>query len=227
MKTIIIACSLLFSLTGMSQIISNINFDTIESETKDSTSAYFYPNLIKRMLENDASLTKLDYRYLYYGYAYTESYKPYGSSEYKEDFSKFYNKKKYKKAIPLAKKILEEDPTNLKTTYKLMVCFHKLEYKDSLQLYSKRYYSLLNAIYESGDGKSIETAYVVLRVSDEYSILGDLGLQLKTQALIDGPTDLMTVDQKSQKPKKGEKKIKEVYFNIAKPFAHMNSLFSK
>jgi hypothetical protein len=42
---------------------------------------------------------------------------------------------------------------------------------------------LLDSIFESGDGRTYETAFVVIDVSEEYAVLDVLGLQLAVQSL--------------------------------------------
>ncbi len=50
--------------------------ETIVDRTMDSESPYYYPNLMLRYNAGDTTLTAGDYRYLYYGYAYQDAYKP-------------------------------------------------------------------------------------------------------------------------------------------------------
>jgi len=69
---------------------------------------------------------------------------------------------------------------------------------------------LMKAIFASGDGKAPETAFVVISLAEEYSVIGLQGSKKLQQALInkDGHSyDLLTVASKS-----GGKE--EVYFNI-------------
>jgi hypothetical protein len=43
---------------------------------------------------------------------------------------------------------------------------------------------LLQSVLRSGDGRTPETAFVVINVAEEYAVLGSLGLELRTQALL-------------------------------------------
>ena len=86
------------------------------------------------------------------------------------------------------------------------------------------YYNLMDVILSSGDGKSIQTAYVVTRVSDEYEIIAEYKLQVKKQQLI-GNTDVMTFDKKAQKNRK--EKIKVLYFNVFFPLNHLSNSFKQ
>ncbi|MCD8072673.1 MAG: DUF4919 domain-containing protein [Alistipes sp.] len=50
--------------------------DTILANIIDPGSSHYYPSLILRYEAGDTTLTHQDYHYLYYGYAYQDSYKP-------------------------------------------------------------------------------------------------------------------------------------------------------
>lgn len=52
-------------------------------------------------------------------------------------------------------------------------------------------YGLLASIVSSGDGKARQTAFKVISVSEEYSLLNDFGAKVIKQSLVDGPCDKM------------------------------------
>ena len=217
MKTFIFAITIIISINiSFSQKISNVDYTLIEKNIKDPSSLFFYPNLTELFSKN-ITMTSKEYIHLYYGNVYYKNYNPYGGGDSVKVFKDLVRNKDYRKAIPIGKKILEENPVNLDVLYKMLVCYHYLEIKDTAQIYANKYYTFIDVIMASGDGKSIETAYVVNCVNDEYQIIFNLDLKTKGQALLnDGPTDLLYIDTKRQKKIKGQKKIKEVYFNITK-----------
>jgi hypothetical protein len=86
------------------------------------------------------------------------------------------------------------------------------------------YYGLLSEIYYSGDGKTCETAMVVIKVSDEYEIISELQLSVEMQSLV-GDCDLMEFDTKLQELEKGEKPIKQLYFNVRIPLENLSKQF--
>jgi hypothetical protein len=223
--TLVVFCTTNF-LFG--QKISNIDFDLIKSQTQDTTSTFYYPVLIQKFLQFDTTLTDKEFCYIYYGNVFTDKYNPYGTGEDEKKFMEFYKQEKFQEAIPFGLNTLIDNPVNLKILYKMLVCYHKLGDKITAKKYANLYFGLLNEIYKSGDGKSIETAFVVIKVNDEYQVLNDLELQSKGQALLsNGPTDRLSIDTKNQKKVKGRKKISELYFNVAKPFEHMSNQFKK
>jgi hypothetical protein len=71
---------------------------------------------------------------------------------------------------------------------------------------------VLDSIFKSGDGTSLETAFVVVALSEEYAVMAQLGLQLSGQSLLNDDAGhsydrLIGVNPKT-------KAAQEVYFNI-------------
>ena len=228
MKTKILTLALLLiSIWGYGQTISNVNFDIIKENIQDPTSQYYYPILTNRLIENDTTLTYDDFKHLYYGNIYTDNYRPYTVSNLEEEFNNVYVQKRFSEALEIGKKVLRENPINLNLTFSMLVCYYESGKKDTAKIFADKYFSLLNVIYQSGDGKSISTAFVVININDEYQVLSDLELNIKGQALLNGPTDKLIIDKKGQKRVKGQKKIKELYFNISKPIEHMKKQLGK
>ena len=54
--------------------------EDIQNKTMDAESPFYYPSLMMRYNAGDETLTDEDYHYLYYGYAYQESYTPLDSN---------------------------------------------------------------------------------------------------------------------------------------------------
>lgn len=208
------------------QKISNIDFDLIKHQTEDSTSVYFYPSLLKKALSFDSTMTDTEFTYLYYGKVFTNEYAPY-SVKNDSKFMEYFKSSKYAKAIKKGEETLLKNGVDLDIIYGMAVCFSEIGNEEMKRKYFSLYKELLNVIYRSGNGKSIETAYVVIAVSDEYAILRDLKLTIKPQALIGGTTDLLKINTTNQPNIKGVPKITELYFNIEKPFLSMLNMFGK
>ena len=203
----------------LGQKITTVEFDTIKKHIEDNSSTYYYPRLLERFVKGDTTLYFSEYECIYYGTIFSAKYRPYGGYENEDKFFDYYRKGKYKKAIPFGEKILAENPVNLSITFKMIVCYSALNNPVKAQLYADRYFPLLDVVYNSGDGKSLKTAYVVVNVDDEYEILADLELSNTAQRLV-GYTDILTLDMNSQKT---EEKISEMFFNVTKPLLYLNS----
>jgi hypothetical protein len=201
------------------QKLSNIDLDEIKKQTLDKNGEYYYQPLLERFKKCDSTLTPIEYQYIYYGYALTDAYNPYGSSDDVDKMREAMSKESYNKALEYGLKAFKENPVDAGLILRLLICYDKLEDFISEKKIARIYFALLHVIYDSGDGKSENTAYVVIEVSDEYVIMNDLELDLKMQALV-GDCDRMTMVQPN------DKKIDKLYFNIYLPFSNMSKMFN-
>jgi hypothetical protein len=211
-------------MLGHSQMISKINFETVKKEIRDSTSSHYYPSLINRLLNKDTLLTADDYYFLYYGNIYQDYYHPYGSSNAKKEFVDTFSEQDYEKAVKKGEYVLAENPVDLEVLLKMSISYLKLENHEMKRYYAKQYYAFLEVIYGSGDGNYTESALVVISVDHEYDIVGDLGLRVVSQELIND-CDLLYFSKKGQKKVKGKKKIKKMFFNVRMPLMSLSKTY--
>lgn len=83
---------------------------------------------------------------------------------------------------------------------------------------------LLRSLMTSGDGKSPETAFQVISITEEYIVLDMLNLVTKDQKLVGLNThqyDVMTAVHRETK------EVLTVYFNVDIPFNWLNRQFKK
>ena len=226
MKIIFITLITILALNLSAQKIGTVDFDEIKLLTQDSLSETYYPKLIERFMSFDSTLTENDYKLLYYGNIFTESYNPYGTSNTEREFLELYNKQEYTKALPLGMKVLEENPINTTILFKMYVIYYQLDDKENLSKYALLYYGLLSEIYYSGDGQTCETAMVVIKVSDEYEIIAELQLNVEMQSLV-GDCDLMEFEIESQNDEKYKVPIEKLYFNVRMPLDHLSKQFKE
>jgi hypothetical protein len=69
------------------------------------------------------------------------------------------------------------------------------------------YYGLVTSIAASGDGKTPKTAYKVVSVSEEYTLLNHIDAKVKEQRLVEGPCDAMDVEWRG--------KDETIYFDVS------------
>jgi hypothetical protein len=223
MKKIILLKGLLFLCVAVisAQKISKVDFDAIK-KSLDANPA-LYKNLVNRIKNSDTTLTAADYSTLYYGQCFQTDYSPYGSDSNLDEFNKHYQKQEYAKALPIAMKILDKNPIDIRMTFKALVCNHYLKDEENKAKMNTRYENLLLAIIESGDGKTDTTAMVVMKVSDEYELMNNMQVQNTSQSLVQGPAgpcDLMPL-------KPNDLGLDKLYFNVAKLFESMEKMFKK
>ncbi|MCB9224240.1 MAG: DUF4919 domain-containing protein [Crocinitomicaceae bacterium] len=215
---------LLIPYSSLGQQISSVDFHDVFEEIKDQSSVYYYPVLINRMVNKDTTLTQKDYYYLYYGNVFQEYYHPYGNSNEKKAFNDLFTDQDYKMAVEKGIYVLQENPVDLEVILKMSISYLKLDEPELKRYYAKQYYSFLEIIYQSGDGKTMETSYVVISVDHEYDLMADMGLRAVNQQLI-SDCDLLFISKRDQPKIKGKKKIKKLYFNVRMPLLSLSSTY--
>lgn len=172
-----------------------------------------YDQLYNRYLKNDTTLTLTDYRTLYFGEAFRESYKPYARHDSIQALNNYLNTVEnpdFKKVLNYTGLILKQFPFNLEQVLLTGIAHDKLGNKEQSKLWLKKYENLLTAIISSGDGRSAQTAFMVTKTSDEYNVIRAFRLKFAGQSLImdnNHSYDKMDLEE-------NEHYIDALYFNV-------------
>jgi len=182
-----------------------------------------YDVLLERVKKQDAAVNFLELRL---AYTETKQYNPYGGDrETRKAMFAALNGKQYDQALLSSEKILAANYLDINAHFGAYVANRELGNADKADYHKKIFLSLLKSISDSGDGKTMETAFVVISTDEEYALFNFMGVRPTTQALIEEKThhyDKMTVTD----PKSAQEV--SYYFNIDKPFNWLgNSLKSK
>jgi len=183
-------------------------------EVKSFAKSTAYQQLFKRFLANDTTLKVADYVHLYYGQAYQANYAPNARHDSAKALNLYFRKAKdaidFKKVVSYTEMILKDNPFDLEQIYTTSWAYEKSGALDQSKMWFYKYDQLIRAIMSSGDGKTEETAFVVIRVADEYAMLKAFGFKFTGQALISKNKkkyDLMNLG-------KNQYGIEKLYFDI-------------
>jgi len=127
------------------------------------------------------------------------------------------NKKDYPEALKNAEAVLESNYVNMDAHFVALVANREMGALDKAQFHRTVFHGLIDSIRSSGDGKSPETAWVVINVHEEYVVLRVLGFRPRGQSLIqkDGHSyDVMKVKNTEDGTEQ------TFYFNVDIPFKH-------
>jgi hypothetical protein len=168
-----------------------------------------YEELVAQAKQGKADI---DYAALRIAYADSKFYDGYNSDviNLRGPFQKAFADGDCESAIRQGQAILEKNYVFIDAHFVLSVCYRRLGQTEQSERYTAAARGLLKAIFASGDGKTPETAFVVISVAEEYSVIGVQGSKKLQQALINKnghSYDLLTVANKS-----GGKD--EIYFNV-------------
>lgn len=192
------------------------NYKKIEKEISKNKSEFFYPKLLKRYLNYDATMTLKEKRYLYYGYSFQDTYSPYEHSDFSDSLKEVLQKEEHidkllQKTIKYADSILVENPFDLRAINSQLYALEKLERMLEFDKKVNQMRAIVDALLSSGDGLKKKTAFYVIYPSHEYYLLNFLGFEFGgIQSLIEG-YDYLTVAKNSQK-------IKGFYFDVSPCF---------
>ncbi len=184
----------------------------VKGEEKES-----YQSLLAKLKKFDRPV---DFKALRLAYTETPEYKPYEQKdEERNAMFTALKAKEYEKALKSAQSILEHNYVDLDAHYVSQSSYRALNNPKEYAYHRTVFRGLLDSILNSGDGKSPQTAYLVINISEEYVVLGYLGYKFKRQSLIsaDGHRyDKMEVIQKES----GDSSV--IYFNVDLPMGWLS-----
>ncbi len=194
------------------------DYKKIAQTIKDESSPWFYPKLYKRYQDDDTTLSLKDYHFLYYGYFFNKNYSAMGHiSVYMDSLKEVGNKKIWltedkQNYLKYNLEILKDNPFQPSVLMRVYGAYRQLHDVAHADVYLKKYRKLSDAILATGDGLTCETAYHVLNVSDEYSVLMYLGYKFGDgQSLTPDECDYLKIQ-------KNDDNLKGVYFDVKQLF---------
>lgn len=181
-----------------------------------------YESLLEKVKKSDPAA---DFTALRLAYADNP---PKGSEDTDPDTSKAmfaaFRDNKYDKAIEYAQKILKGNFVDMNAHLVLAAAYKGKDDPDKEKFHRYVAEGLIKSILKSGDGKSQETAFVVISTGEEYVILRVFGLMPGSQSLLSANGHhydrLDAVD-----PKTNQKVT--LYFNIDRPYGFLENIFKK
>jgi len=172
-----------------------------------------YETMIEQVKKGDFSV---DFQELRYAYAESPRYRPYLSPTDALAGTMFraYKAQDFDGAIEAAKKILAINYLDIDAQIVCDLSYRMTSNAVSAETCHEMASNLLRSIFDSGDGKTPETAYQVIAVREEYSVVNAMGLTPTGQHLVtrdDHRFDAIDVDDKNT----GE--ARTIYFNVDRP----------
>jgi hypothetical protein len=181
-----------------------------------------YEMLLENVKKKDP---KADFKALRMAYSKTQAYNPYdfGRQKAQQAMNRAIKAKDYAQALQLARNRLEKNYVDVQAHMVASLSYKQLGKADRSDYHRYVADGLIKSILKSGDGKSEETAFVVISTDEEYVVLDVLGINLSLQALVRGKKHTFDVLSGVDENKK---KVK-FYFNIDIPHTWLEKSFSK
>ena len=212
MKHFIIAIILFFGISSMhiysaeTATVEIPDMEKIENAVRDSRSPYYYPDLMKKYLGNDTTMTLQDFRHLYLGYASQEDYNPYRTVEIPERIEKLYAQTVHTESecdslIQYARIALSDIPFDLRQINFLIYGLRQKGETEEANLWEYRLKGIIQAI-----------------LSDEYNIVNRQGFTATEFTFVEPYFDYISIE-------KNPLKIEGFYFNVKKLLKEYNRKF--
>jgi hypothetical protein len=166
----------------------NVDFKKIEDFVKKQHDQF--ESQMQRFIAGDTTLTLEEIANVFYG---SDLSTDYSHEDAPEAMLKAIKNEDFDQAFELGRAKLEKSPASLDLLLKMMYCCDKLGRDENALNYQTRAFQLIDIILASGDGRTCETAFKVVNISDEYTIIfGVFDMEFKQQALM-WPCDEMTL----------------------------------
>lgn len=195
MKHLFIA--LLFSLLPTMLMAQEDNVrvpdeDDILHQTLSASSPYYYTNLMLKYRNGLEGLTQEEYFYLYYGYLYQESYRPFVENRALDEMLLIMSSvdvempsvAQLQSLIERGMEAMELDPFNPKVLNMLAFAYGALGDVQREQLYFDHLNGVLHTIESSGTGLKESSPWHILMFSHAYDLLASKGYQYGQSRII-------------------------------------------
>lgn len=177
-----------------------------------------FDELVKQVEDNPE---EADFDALRRAYVASERYLPTAHYSYQKLKGNTNSAESFDEVVVFCQQRLDENPMDLEVRMMLDFAYEQLDQYDLAARHHAFVQGMLDAIYDSGDGKSLETAWHVVAVAEEYTVLSVLGLQLQEQALVEANGryyDVLTCRSRRD----GE--IVELYFDVTAPYLYLGTM---
>ena len=166
--------------------------DDILHQTLSATSPYYYTNLMLKYRNGLEGLTQEEYFYLYYGYLYQESYRPFVENRALDEMLLIMSSvdvempsvAQLQSLIESGMEAMELDPFNPKVLNMLAFAYGALGDVQREQLYFDHLNGVLYTIESSGTGLKESSPWHILMFSHAYDLLASKGYQYGQSRII-------------------------------------------
>lgn len=170
-----------------------------------------YDALLEKAKKGEGTV---DYKALRFAYFETPGSSPLGMLDYR-DLWTHVGQQNWAKAAKQAEAVLEKNYVDANAHMVAFIAYREQGNDEQARLHRRWADGLLDSIKADGDGKSADTAWHVISVSEEYAVLRSMSLRVMGQSLVNEKEHFYDVIQ-TLDPKNAEATF---YFNIDKPFS--------
>jgi Domain of unknown function (DUF4919) len=171
-----------------------------------------YDVLLEKVKQKDPSVNFTELRLAFYE---SPHYNPYAPMLTYRPMNAALAQKNWEEALKIADSVLAKNFVEINAHMTAQIAHQELGNAERAQFHKFMVDGLLNSIKSNVDGKSVDSAYEVISINEEYGLIRSLGLRPIRQGLVPNKGhhfDAITVVD----PQTGKESV--IYFNVDKPF---------
>lgn len=179
--------------------------DEILARTIDTSSPFHHASLMMRYNAGDVTLTQEDYHYLYYGYAFTNAYRPLAGIPAEDMILEVFaslpegaepDREGMVKIIEYATEAMKADPFSPRNLNFLVYAYGAIGDSINERINYDRMTKVVAAIEASGTGESEKSPMHILRFTHAADVLTARGLSIAKRTVVSKTQELITLDRR-------------------------------
>lgn len=184
-----------------------VDFDHVKEVINKPGNLYWYPDLLKKFLSNDTTMTLEEYRNFYYGYTFQEDYDPYRESTYSQRVEDLYYQKNFtredKDSIEFyAEKSLKDNMFDLEQRQFYAFALREKGKRAKFKVHEFILERFILTIMSSGKGTE-DMPWVVICPDHEYNLINWLGYVAIDHQIVGDGIEYIQVQTDSDSETKG------------------------
>lgn len=193
--------------------------DRILAEIIDPDSPYNYSALITRYSAGDTTLTLEDYRHLYYGYVWQDTYKPFQSIKARDRILEVLTKEileyeDFMDIINYGNQVMNEDPFSPSNINFLIFAYGSVGDEKNERINFHRLNMIKQTILSSGNGMKQSTPWHIIRFEHAGDIMGAMDVKYRRPTVVDRNTEYYALESRGPDGERG------YYFDYSRVFLH-------
>ena len=172
-----------------------------------------YDAMLEKAKKGEAAV---DFKALRFAFFETPSYNPLAGMLIQRSLWGVVNQGNFAEAAKQAESVLEKNYVDVNAHMVAYVSHRELKNEEKAKLHRRWADGLLESIRSGGDGRSLETAWHVISISEEYAVLRAMGMRPAEQSLVNDKGHAYDV-MKVVDPRTNTEAT--FYFNVDKPFS--------
>lgn len=194
--------------------------EDILHQTLSTASPYYYTNLMLKYTNGNEPLSDLEYYYLYYGYIYQDSYRPFVENRAFDNMLTIMSSidperpkvGDLERLIEAGIESMDVDPFNPKMLNMMAFAYGCLDDPQREQLYFNHLNGILSAIESSGTGRKEDSPWHILMFSHAYDVVAAKGYAYNESRIISRSVEYVPLLRKTHD------NIKGFYFDYSRVY---------